>query len=155
MWRPNSGYFIYRLRSFDWHAGYITSFSTLLPCNLPEARWARNLWGSVPCDTEQSKGREKKGPKDWHNLLGHVPTGIVFRDYWCRLSHCEVEGWWIIWLTGYPGVKNKQLHPGWDAGSKMLRCFHYLSWQNTSTTWEDNHSFPLLWMSKPIRSLSE
>lgn len=61
---------------------------------------------------EQSKGRERKGPKNWHNLLGPVPTSIVFRDYWSSPSHCKVEGWAMTWLTGYPGVKNGQLHPG-------------------------------------------
>lgn len=60
--------------------------SVLLPCKFPsvfpigcsqlEARWASNLWGSVPCDMKQSKGRERKRPKDRHDLLGCVSTGM-------------------------------------------------------------------------------
>lgn len=72
------------------YAGFITNIYIFLPCNLPsvspigcsqpEASGVRNLWGSVPRDMEQSKGRERKGLKNWHNLLGQVPTGIVFRQ---------------------------------------------------------------------------
>lgn len=69
--------------------------SILLPCNLPsvapvggsqpEASRAWSLWGSFPCDMEHSRGRERKGPKSWHTLLGRVQPG----SHTC----CEVEKW--------------------------------------------------------------
>lgn len=72
--------------------------SILLPCNLPsvspvscsqpEASGARSLWGSFPCDMEHSRGRERKGPKNWHTLLGGVPTGVVF-----SLGHIPAVKW--------------------------------------------------------------
>lgn len=88
---------------------------------------------------EHSRGRERKGPKSWHTLLGHVQPG----SHTC----CEVEKWGTTWLTGYPEVENGQLHQVWDAGS-----IHYISWQNTSTLEEGNQppwgsSLILLWIS--------
>lgn len=58
-----------------------------------QSQLSRNLGGSVPCDKEQSRGRESKGPMAWHTLLGHVPTGTVFREYWSSLDHILTVKW--------------------------------------------------------------
>lgn len=73
-------------------------------CSQPEATWARKLlFSPLWYSAQQGQGEERT--KNWHTFMASVPTGIVSRDCWFRLSHILTVKWRageMTWLTGYP-----------------------------------------------------
>lgn len=127
-----------------------------LGCSQSEPSWARNLWGSGPCNRGQSRGRERKRPEDWCTLLGCVPTGIVFREYWSSLGHISAVRWWnggclVDWMF-WRGEWTVTPQMGcWQHPLHLLTRYKYpLGRQPLSGS-----SIISLTLNEPVRSLSE